>query len=259
MTCLDTRIVLNGNTADMCYVPKPLAVLRTALDAAQNDLPANSLSGGSLLGNLATFPCMLNLSEKWNTANYRNFLHENRPWNMFHAGFKSNEVSQRTVKFLYCNSVELTLQGALRSASYHLWRAVRILKRVYLAARGLRLPKRFEFSSLRAGDEQVRSQTGAARKAVTLVLTMMKEGEWQTTCGGGPGVNTTRDVRYAFNWQNNIVPWDKIEIADTSPLVPSQRTAFVRIRNSLRSVREITENRSHALRKSCTTVIEREI
>jgi hypothetical protein len=250
--------MLNYKKVEMRYEPYPLAVLRPALDAAQYDLLADNFPDESLFGTLPKFPYKLSLSEKWNPANYRKFLRENTPWNEFHSWIKSDEFIRQTVEFLNSNHVELPLQDAFESSSQRLRRAARALKRGYLPSRGVRLRSRFEFSSLRADGGRVEPHTDAARKVITLVLTMIKDGEWQTAWGGGLDVNTTKDVRYAFNWQNKMVPWDKIDIVDTIPFVPNQCTVFVKTHNSLHSVREMTQRGSHALRKSCTIVIERE-
>ena len=119
------------------------------------------------------------------------------------------------------------------------------------------LRSRFEFSSLRADGGRVEPHTDAARKVITLVLTMIKDGEWDTAYGSGLDINRATDNRYSFNWQNQMVPWDKLEIVDTVPFVPNQCTVFIKTHNSLHSVREMTQKGSKALRKSVTIVIER--
>ena len=41
---------------------------------------------------------------------------------------------------------------------------------------------------------------------------MIKEGEWVTDFGGGLDMNRTNDMRYAYNWENKVVPWEAIEM-----------------------------------------------
>jgi hypothetical protein len=250
--------MLNYNKVEMRYEPYPLAVLRPALEADQYNLLADNFPDESLFGTLPKFPYKLSLSEKWNPSQYHKFLRENRPWNQFHAWVKSDAFIQNTFEFLNRNHVELPLEDAFESGSKRLKRAFRALKRGYLPSRGVRLRSRFEFSSLKADGGRVEPHTDAARKVITLVLTMIKDGEWKTEWGGGLDVNRATDMRYSYNWQNHMVPWEKLEIVDTIPFVPNQCTVFVKTHNSLHSVREMTEKGSHALRKSCTIVIERE-
>ena len=131
--------MLNYNKVEMRYEPYPLAVLRPALDAAQYDLLADNFPDESLFGTLPKFPYKLSLSEKWNPANYRKFLRENKPWNAFHSWIKSDEFIRQTVEFLSSNHVELPLQDAFESSSQRLRRAARALKRGYLPSRGVQI------------------------------------------------------------------------------------------------------------------------
>jgi Rps23 Pro-64 3,4-dihydroxylase Tpa1-like proline 4-hydroxylase len=130
------------------------------------------------------------------------------------------------------------------------------LARGRLPASAGALRTRFEFSVLKADGGEVAPHTDTPKKIVTLVMTMIGDGEWKPEYGGGLDVNRPTDMAYAYNWNNRIVPWDKIEIIDTIPFVPNQCTVFVKTFNSLHSVRKMTEKGSEALRKTITIVIE---
>jgi hypothetical protein len=233
-------------------------VLRPALDEPLYNTLAGNFPDENLFGTLPKYPYKLSLSEQYSNSNYAQFLRQNRPWREFHAWIKSDDFIIRTVKFLTDNYVELPLKEAFETTPQRLKRAFRSLKRGYLPSRGVRLRSRFEFSSLRADGGRVEPHTDAARKVITLVLTMIKNGEWDQSYGGGLDVNRATDARYSYNWQNKVVPWDKIEIVETVPFLPNQCTVFVKTHNSLHSVREMTQMGSKALRKSVTIVIEKE-
>jgi hypothetical protein len=109
---------------------------------------------------------------------------------------------------------------------------------------------------LRADGGEVAPHTDTSKKIITLVMTMIGEDEWKPEFGGGLDVNRATDPAYAFNWNNRMVPWDKIEVLDTVPFVPNQCTVFVKTFNSLHSVRKMTQKGSDALRKTITIVIE---
>jgi hypothetical protein len=250
--------MLNYNKVEMRYEPYPLAVLRPALEPGHYNRLADSFPDESLFGTLPKFPYKLSLSEKWAPDNYARFLRENREWNGFHSWVKSDDFMRKTVDFLKDNYVELPLSEAFETSSQKMKRFFKSLKRGHLPSRGLRLRSRFEFSSLRADGGRVEPHTDAARKVITLVLSMIKDGEWDIAFGGGLDVNRAKDSRYEYNWQNKMVPWAQAEVVDTIPFVPNQCTVFVKTHNSLHSVREMTQKGSKALRKSVTVVIERE-
>lgn len=250
--------MLNFNKVEMRYEPYPLAVLRPALDQAQYNELVENFPDESLFGVLPKYPYKLSLSEKWNPSGYRRFLKENRPWNRFHSWVKSDDFIAQTVSFLRDNHVELPLDRYLEKGNQWVLNATRALGKGRLPGFGARLSSRFEFSSLRADGGRVEPHTDAPQKVITLVLTMIKHDEWNLSYGGGLDVNRAVDNRFAYNWKNKIVPWDKIEVVETIPFLPNQCTVFVKTHNSLHSVREMKQAGSKALRKSVTIVIERE-
>jgi hypothetical protein len=87
---------------------------------------------------------------------------------------------------------------------------------------------------------------------------MIREGEWDPRFGVGLQINRATDNAYAFNWSNRIVPWDRVEVVDTIPFLPNQCMIFVKMFNSLHSVRKMTQHGSSALRKTVTIVIEKD-
>jgi hypothetical protein len=249
--------MLNYNKVEMRYEPYPLAVLRPALDEQHYNLLADNFPDESLFGTLPKFPYKLSLSEKWEPGNYARFLRGNKVWNDFHSWVNSDDFIRKTVDCLKDNHVELPLSEAFETSAQKTRRFFKSLKRGHLPSRGVRLRSRFEFSSLKADGGTVEPHTDAQHKVITLVFSMVKNGEWDTSYGGGLDVNRAKDSRYAYNWQNKVVPWDMIELVDTVPFLPNQCTVFVKTHNSLHSVREMTLRGSRALRKSVTVVIEK--
>lgn len=70
---------------------------------------------------------------------------------------------------------------------------------------------------------------------------MVEDGEWNPDFGGGLDVNRAIDDAYAYNWNNRLVPWDKVEVVETIPLVPNQCIVFIKTHNSLHSVRKMNQ------------------
>lgn len=248
--------MLNYNAAEVRYEPYPLVVLRPALDAATYDELCDNFPDISLFGPIRGFDYKLSLSEKFASENYHRFIKENKPWNCFHSWLKSDEFIRGTVEFLKSRNVDLDIDECFEPASKRIGRALSAIRRGRWPSSPLRLRSRFEFSVLKADGGEVAPHTDTPKKIITLVQTMIKEGEWDPALGGGLDVNRPTDPSYAFNWKNRMVPWDKIEILDTVPFVPNQCTVFVKTFNSLHSVRKMQELGSKALRKTVTIVIE---
>jgi len=248
--------MLNFQTAEMRYEPYPLAVLRPSLDATTYDELCDNFPDISLFGPIRGYDYKLSLSEKFAADNYHKFIKENKPWNRFHGWLKSDEFIRATVEFLKQRNVDLDIDECFEPTSKRIGRALGAVGRGSWPSKFPRLRSRFEFSVLKADGGEVAPHTDTPKKIITLVQTMIKDGEWDPAFGGGLDVNRPTDTKYAFNWKNKMVPWDKIEVLDTIPFVPNQCTVFVKTFNSLHSVRKMKESGSKALRKTVTIVIE---
>lgn len=250
--------MLNYSAADARYEPYPLVVLRPSLDAKTYDELCDNFPDVSLFGPIRGYEYKLSLSEKFAADNYHKFIRENRPWNRFHSWLKSDEFIRKTIEFLKQKNIDLDVDKFLEPTSKRIGRALGEIRSGRFPSTSPRLRSRFEFSVLKADGGEVAPHTDTPKKIITLVQTMIKDGEWNPAIGGGLDVNRATDTKYAFNWKNKMVPWDKIEVLDTIPFVPNQCTVFVKTFNSLHSVRKMKEVGSKALRKTVTIVIERD-
>jgi len=238
--------------------PYPVTVIRPAIEQAlYRELVAN-FPDISLFGKLDNYPYKLSLSEKFAPANYARFLRENEPWRRFHAWIKRDAFIRAVVDCQKANYVDLPLDQAFEDVPAKLKRHGRSLLRGRLPQRSLKLRSRFEFSVLKADGGEVAPHTDAPPKMITLVISMIGEGEWPEEFGGGLDVNRATNPRYAYNWKNRIVPWEDIEVVENIPFVPNQCIIFVKTFNSLHSVRRMTGTGSDLLRKTITIVIERD-
>lgn len=248
--------MLNYNSVEMQYEPFPLAVLRPALNEDFYNELTQAYPSISLFAKMPKYDYKLTLSEKFNPENYHRFISETPAWKKFHAWVKSEAFIRQTVEFLAQNNVDLGLDRPFEPSSTRVGRVLHALARGRLPNDLLSLRTRFEFSVLKADGGEVAPHTDTPKKVITLVMSMIEDGEWKQEYGGGLDVNRTTDPAYAFNWKNQIVPWDKIEVLNTVPFVPNQCTIFVKTFNSLHSVRKMTQKGSDALRKTITIVIE---
>jgi len=250
--------MLNFSATQIRYEPYPLVVLRPALDPALYSELSERYPDVSLFGTHPKYGYKLSLSEKFMKENYNRFIAETRSWNRFHAWLKSDDFIRATVKFLTANGIDLDLDESFESAPKRLGRGLSAVGHRRLPSFAPRLRSRFEFSVLKADGGEVEPHTDTPKKIITLVLSMIKDGEWNPAIGGGLDVNRAVDPRYSFNWKNRKVPWESVEVLETIPFVPNQCMMFVKTFNSLHSVRRMTEKGSTALRKSVTIVIERD-
>jgi hypothetical protein len=250
--------MLNFKASELRYEPYPLAVLRPSLDPALYAELVAAYPPTSLFAKLPKFEYKLALSEKFAPKNYAKFLAQTPVWRRLHDWLKSEDFIRQTVAFLKDNNIDLGIDEAFESAPERAKRTLGDVAKGRLPSRGLSLRARFEFSVLKADGGEVAPHTDTPKKIITLVQTMIADGEWPENFGGGLDINRPTDNRYAFNWNNRMVPWDKIEVIDTVPFVPNQCTVFVKTFNSLHSVRRMQNKGSDALRKTITIVIEKD-
>jgi hypothetical protein len=118
------------------------------------------------------------------------------------------------------------------------------------------LSARFEFSMLPADGGSVIPHTDAPGKLITLVVSMVKEGEWNPAFGGGTEVNRPKDTRLAYNELNRQAEFDQVEALDCYEFTPNQVVVFVKTFNSWHCVRPMTGHGSPAMRKTLTINIE---
>jgi hypothetical protein len=250
--------MLNFSAHQLRYEPYPLVVLKPALPPEVYNELCENFPETALFRTLPKYDYKLSLSEKFNPEGYKRFIQENKPWNRFHAWLKSDDFIRQTVEFLKANNIDLDVDKSFETSWRRFRRAWDAVKRGHLPALTPRLRSRFEFSVLKADGGEVAPHTDTPKKIITFVLSMIRDGEWDTATGGGLEVARTRDTKYAFNWNDRQVPWDRIEEIDTVPFVANQCIIFVKTFNSLHAVRKMTAKGSNALRKTVTIVIARD-
>ena len=249
--------MLHFSAAQVRYEPYPLLVLRPALEPEWYRRLCDDYPDRSLFVTHPKYDYKLCLSEKFGAQSYHRFIRETSSWNRFHAWLKSEEFIRATAGFLASHGIDLDLDRSFESVPKRVGRSLAAVAKGRLPALAPRLRSRFEFSVLAADGGEVAPHTDTPKKIITLVLSMIKEGEWNPALGG-LDVNRAVDPRYAFNWSNRNVPWQSVEVLETIPFVPNQCMVFVKTFNSLHSVRRMNEAGSPALRKSVTIVIERD-
>lgn len=250
--------MLQFHNSEFRYSPYPLAVIRPAIEPDFYAELVASFPPESIFGKIPKYDYKLSLSEKTNKEQYRKFIESTPPWRRLHSWIKSESFIRAVVDFLASRNVDLDLDDYFTPSGKRLALALGKIARGQIPSGPGRLRTRFEFSVLRADGGEVAPHTDTPRKIITLVMSMIAPGEWPLEFGGGLEVDRATDDAYAFNWNNRIIPWDKMEAVETIPFVPNQCMIFVKTFNSLHSVRPMTQSGSQALRKTITIVIEKD-
>lgn len=160
---------------------------------------------------------------------YFDFINSSRPWREFYDGIKSPGFKEQILSLLRSHDVGLEIPGGESADS---------------------LTARFEFSALPTDGGSQRPHTDSPKKIVTLVLSLMREGEWDAGWGGGTTICTPRDKALYFNYANDYLDFNEVEITDTLPFAPNAGVMFVKTAVSWHCVTPINLPPDSPLRKT---------
>ena len=249
--------MLRFDHARFHYEPYPICVIPDVFDPGTYKALVESYPPVELFSTLPEVGEKYVLSEKHNGRAYRRFIAERPVWRELHDWFKSSALIDAVDACLKRNQVDLGLRA------YRLPTAVRwkkLLRDVFVQQRLPRvhpqLYTRFEFSMLPSDGGCVIPHTDSPGKLITLVLSMVAEGEWDPAWGGGTDVNRPRDPRRSYNQLNRNVDFEDVEVVRTFEFVPNQCVLFVKTFNSLHSVRPMSVPGPRAMRRTLTINIE---
>lgn len=195
------------------------------------------------------------LSEKENPRTYGSFVRSSPVWREFHSWIKSDKFVYGLLDALSEHDIDLGYRqsSSLRRLSRRLKNRVRgkPLSRSHIPLRA-----RFEFSALPVDGGHLVPHTDAPTKIVTIIVSMLREDEWNPAFGGGTDVNRPRDKCFSFNYVNRLASFADMDVIDTFDFAPNQAVIFVKTFNSWHSVRPMTGHGSPAMRKTLTINIE---
>jgi hypothetical protein len=196
----------------------------------------------------------LSLSQLNNRAGYYTHLNRSTVWKRFYDYIKSERFISETMAMLKAHHVDLGFDGLT-------WRD-RLSRRYKAFKRGAPQPhfptlrSRFEFSSMPITGGSIRPHTDAVSKVVTMVIPMLREGEWKEEYGGGTSVVWPKDRSRSFNVVNDYMDFDEVDCLRTYPFEPNQCLVFVKTYNSWHAVWPMTGNDPSVLRRTLTINIE---
>jgi hypothetical protein len=175
-------------------------------------------------------------------------------WREFHAQLKAPAFSYQVLDALRRHHVNLPYE---RVSDWK--RAMKVLRhRSYdYLVRNPRLRARFEFSILRGDGGHLPPHTDSPSKVVTLIVSMVRPGEWNPAHGGGTDMLVPRDFSRAFNETNEAADFDEMQVVHTYAFQPNQVILFVKTYDSWHSVAPIRAGDPNVLRRTLTINIEK--
>ena len=207
------------------------------------------------------------LSEVNNASLFHRRVKSHELWRRLFAEVKSPDFASSVLDMLRDNDIDVGVQqpgrGRIKHGRHFLGRARRreigageFARSIAHRPRKIGLNTRFEFSMLPADGGNIKPHTDAPQKFVTLIFSMVKPREWDSRYGGGTDMLRPHDARKSFNWRNDQLEFDEVEVLETFPFQPNQCVIFVKTFNSLHSVPPMT-GPPGVLRRTLTINIER--
>ena len=246
--------MLNFENIRFDYDPYPIGIARGAIAPDVYQELIDSYPDSSVFVSKEYHGVKLSLSQVNNKAGYYEFLRKSPAWKRFYDYVKSESFIDNTLSMLKAHNIDL----GVRNIPF----TERIAKRYKALTRGSPQPhipslkSRFEFSSMPVTGGSIRPHTDARSKMVTMVIPILREGEWKSEFGGGTSVVWPKDRSRSFNRANGYMDFDEVECLRTYPFEPNQCLVFVKTYNSWHAVWPMTGNDPTILRRTLTINIE---
>lgn len=235
------------------YEPYPIGRVDHVLGDADYDTLVATYPDISLFEYKPALGEKYSLSERNNAENYRRFIASSPEWAKVHAYLKSPRFIEETLAFLKTRNIDLAL-GDYGIVETH------GKKKTSLASKLLgrtELSSRFEFSIMGGQGGHIRPHTDEPRKLITLVVSMIKPGEWDEAWGGGTEVCLPKDRTRVFNQANKYMGFEDVDVIRSYGFKPNQCVIFIKTYNSWHHVSPLTAPPGSPLRKTLTINIER--
>jgi hypothetical protein len=246
------------SSAQFRYEPFPIALARPIMkeslykEFVDNFPPTDIFESFEAMGKRGR---KFTLSEKENPKVYNDFVQNSPVWREFHRWIKSDDFCYGALAMLKEHFIDLGFKQKEPMSRY--------VSNLSAAVRGkfasrdiIPLRARFEFSALPSDGGSLPPHTDAPSKIVTMVVSMVKDGEWNPAFGGGTDVNQPKKIEHAYNQVNRLADFSDMDVAHTYEFTPNQAVIFVKTYNSWHSVRPMTGNDPTLLRRTLTVNIE---
>ena len=189
------------------------------------------------------------LSKKHNRREYEDFIASQPVWREFRRYIRSDDFIFSTIDMLRAHHIDLGLTRANMGLAARSVECCKHLLNGHLPSVRPALTGRLEFSALPADGGKLFPHTDTAKKVITLVVSMVGEGEWNPEFGGGSEVMRPKDMSKNYNFLNAQLSFEEVEKIKVFDFKPNQLVIFVKTFNSLHGVRPMTGHGSDLLRR----------
>ena len=245
------------------YDPFPVACAQRVFLPDAYERLVGSWPSTALFKSMPELGKKFSLSEVNNAGSYHDFIASSPVWRAFYIWIKSDCFVRSTLDILVAAGIDLGLAEESVSTTNFFSPRLETLRSKWLGAaqkrighRGV-LRSRFEFSMLPADGGHILPHTDHQRKLITIVLSMVRPGEWSPAWGGGTAMERPKDLTKNFNFVNRQLAFEDMETLETYPFEPNQAVLFVKTFNSHHSVHPMTAKDSDVMRRTITINIER--
>jgi hypothetical protein len=236
------------------YEPFPIGLARPVLDPTDYEEMVRHWPPLALFKSKESLGIKYSLSQVNHPLRYGRFVRATPIWRRFHRFVKSGDFGRGVLDMLRAHHIDLGLPAP--SLATRLGLRARALWRGSPQPHFPRMKARFEFSAMPAAGGSIRPHTDALTKIVTVVIPMLREGEWNERWGGGTSIVRPKDRTRIFNLVNEFREFDEVECLKTFPFEPNQGIVFVKTFNSWHAVWPIAGDDPDVLRKTLTINLE---
>ncbi len=231
------------------YEPYPIGIIRNIFDRPLYERLVDTFPPVEIFRFMQAHGDKWSLSELNNADNYYRFLRANSDWRRVYDEVKSSDFIVHVLGCLARSKIDLGLDPAANG------NALRKLRDRLLGRKSCTLRARFEFSMMSAAGGHILPHTDSPQKHITLVVSMVRPGEWDQNWGGGTDRMRPLDPSENFNLLNRYLKFDQVRTIGTMAYEPNQCVIFIKTFNSLHAVRPMT-GPSHIMRRTLTVNIE---
>lgn len=246
-------IKMNFRNAQFDYKPFPICYIPNFFDSETYRDLSGSYPDLSMFHKIHRGE-KYSLSETNNKDFYSTFLKENPNWDSFYQYVKSKVFVEELLEFLKANHIDLGIKTKI-------WymvdgkKVTKWTKAIAVLFKRKLMTSKFEFSALPANGGYVVPHTDSINKIITLVVSLYKDGEWNSAWGGGTVVNCPKDETKTYNQTNKTMPLEEMETLKTFPFEQNQCVLFIKTYDSWHSVAKMT-GPDGSLRKTLTINIK---
>jgi hypothetical protein len=245
----DGTRLLNLDRARFEYDPYPIGVASQVFESSLYERLVDTFPPVEIFRFMQAHGDKWSLSELNNPNQYHQFLRANNDWRQVYDEIKNSRFITQMLDALTRSKIELGLINAPHIS------ALRKMRNKMLGRKLNNLKARFEFSMMSAAGGHILPHTDSPQKHITLVVSMVRPGEWDKTWGGGTDRMRPLDPSNNFNFLNRYLEFDQVETIGTMPYEPNQCVIFIKTFNSLHAVKPMNGPRN-VMRRTLTVNIE---